>query len=149
MVLSFAQKIHWQDWTKSRALKISSESHVGKTRGFSNRSFVVTKKNGIFLRGRREGIWKAPFGMDVESSINSGSEPFTMSMPPQSTLLVYDCETVCVSCSRSDGTLSHITRTICPWISELSNSMPEWWNSIININVTSIMNFKYVCSVWY
>jgi hypothetical protein len=63
--------------------------------------------------------------MDDESSIDSGSEPIGMSMPPQSTLLVYDCETVRVSCSRFDRTLGHISRPICPWISELSNSMPD------------------------
>lgn len=57
----------------------------------------VTKKNGNFSSGHGERVGRAQLRVDDESSIDSGSKPFAMSMPPQSTFLVYDGEPVCIA----------------------------------------------------
>ncbi|KAF9670908.1 hypothetical protein SADUNF_Sadunf13G0118000 [Salix dunnii] len=51
-----------------------------------------TKKNGNFTPGHGEWIWRTQFRMNDQSTINGGSKPFTMSMPPQCPLLIFNCE---------------------------------------------------------
>lgn len=57
----------------------------------------VTEKNGSFSFGHEERVGRAQLRVDDESSIDSSSKPFAMSMPPQSTFLVYDGEPVCIA----------------------------------------------------
>ncbi|KAI4315950.1 hypothetical protein L6164_023973 [Bauhinia variegata] len=84
-----------------------------------------TKKNGKFSLRHREWIWRTQSGVDDESSIDSGSEKVSMSMPPECPLLVNDTIAVCVTSPRLDGALSYISRSICPWISQHSQAMPD------------------------
>lgn len=53
-----------------------------------------------------------------------------MSVPPKSTFLVHDCESVSVALSWTDRTLCYVLWTISPRIPQLSYSMPVQKQSI-------------------
>lgn len=63
--------------------------------------------------------------MGDEGTIDSGSEPSAMSMPPQCPFLVFYGVLVCVGTSRLDRALGHILGSVCPWRSQLTNPVPE------------------------
>lgn len=61
-------------------------------------------------------------------------------MPPEGSLLIFNWEPVCVTCSWLDWTLSHILGAICPRCSHLANSMPDIWK---HIELISIWNHEH------
>jgi len=62
--------------------------------------------------------------INKDSSMDSGSSPVTMSMPPHSPFLERKNQLLCEFSSWLDGALSDVCRTICPWVSLLLHSMP-------------------------
>lgn len=64
------------------------------------------------------------FGVDNECSIHCSSKPSAMSMPPQSSFLVLDGESVRVARPRLDRALSHVLWPVSPRRSHLTNAMP-------------------------
>lgn len=67
-----------------------------------------------------------------------------MSMPPQSPLLIFDCEPVGITPSWLDRALCHTIRSICPWISQLSDSMPDKFR---HNNWTGVETCMYVYAI--
>lgn len=85
---------------------------------------VYTKHEGcLAIRFRK---WKrgARGWVDDECTVDGGSEPRAMSVPPQCPDLALDCETVRVTISGSDWALGHEFRTISPSSSHLPHTMP-------------------------
>ena len=62
--------------------------------------------------------------MDDECTVDGGSEPGAMRVPPQCPFLALDSETVRVALSGSDWALGHELRTISPSSSHLPHTMP-------------------------
>lgn len=62
--------------------------------------------------------------MDDECTVDGGSEPGAVSVPPQCPFLTLDSETVRVALSGSDRALGHEFRPISPSSSYLPHSMP-------------------------
>lgn len=75
--------------------------------------------------GRGEWIRNSKFGQNDHCTIESGSEPKNMSVPPKSASLAGDGEVVYIALSCLKWTLCYIGRPIRPSCPQLSNAMPE------------------------
>lgn len=99
----------------------------------------ITKNNRDFMPGLGKRKWGSQFRKDHKGSIDSSSEPFAVSVPPQRALLIFNGESVCVSCSWLDRALGNIFWTICPGRSHLANPMPNEEYSRYKIQVLLIV----------
>lgn len=101
-----------------------------------------TEKYREFSLGHWEWIMQTQFGKDYESSINGGPKPFAVSMPPQCSFLVLDGESICVCSSRLDRALCHIFRSVCPWVSYLTHSVPNGQTSHEKSYLSSVSSVR-------
>ena len=84
-----------------------------------------THQDWCFALWLRERIRVSYPRVNDQSSVNSGSEPWTMSMPPKCSFLALDCKPVSVTLPWSNWTLCNKFRSIRPRCPHLSDTMPR------------------------
>lgn len=74
--------------------------------------------------GLGEGIRNAAFRQDDDGTMDCGSEPEDVSMPPKCTPLAGKGKVVNIILARLNGALCYVSRTIGPTGPQLPHSMP-------------------------
>lgn len=86
---------------------------------------VHTKDEDFLVIGLRIGISGSLARQDDYRTVDGGTCPIAVSVPPQSTFFVRELDLVSEIRSGSNWTLCDVFRTIGPWISRLLYSVPS------------------------
>lgn len=85
---------------------------------------ILTQDNGFLPAWLREGKWSSFAWQDDNCTINCGPQPKNMCMPPQCPSLSCYIEGINITTACLNWTLCYISRSICPSIAKLFQSMP-------------------------
>ena len=74
--------------------------------------------------GFGEGVWNTTFWQDDYGTVDGGSQPEDVSMPPEGSPLASECEVVHINLSGLNWTLCYVCRTVRPPRPQLSDPVP-------------------------